>query len=222
VGGTAGLLAEISLDVRGGHSSALLPAVDEAVRWAGAVQTDLSSVVVGAGPGSFTGLRIAAATAKGIAQALEIPLFAFSSLLATAAQALAARDPVCVLFDARGQDVYAACYRFDGGVEVVMAPAAVTIEEVIGRFLGQPVATFLGDGAIRHRALLEEAFGDRVGPPHMGWPRAASLLWLAGRAPQLGSVADARAWEPNYLRASGAERIAAAASALERNVSESG
>jgi tRNA threonylcarbamoyladenosine biosynthesis protein TsaB len=233
VGSGEGVLAEAGFHVRGGHSAALLPAVDFVMRGAGLEPGDLAALVVGGGPGSFTGLRIAGATAKGMAHALGIPLFSYSGLLAAAAQAWSAPGPVCALFDARGRDVFAACYRFGAGVEVVLAPVAISLDHLLERLgagdpgfpedagdpgdPGDPAtavpggtpSVFVGDGALRHRDELE-ARGWRVAPSHFSAPRAVALLWLHATVPEMGRVPDAAAWEPDYLRASGAERIAAA------------
>jgi tRNA threonylcarbamoyladenosine biosynthesis protein TsaB len=213
VGTPGALLAEVSLSVRAGHSSALLPAIDFAMGAAGVDRSALGGIVVGGGPGSFTGLRIAAATAKGIAHALRIPLLSYSGLLATAAQAWASPGPVCALFDARGRDVFAACYEFGedpgGGVVETLPPTVLTLDDVVARYAERP-PLFTGDGAIRHAEELVGQTGGRIAPAVFAVPRAACLLWLAGRAPALGRVADAGSWEPEYLRASGAERIAAA------------
>ncbi|MEX2569771.1 MAG: tRNA (adenosine(37)-N6)-threonylcarbamoyltransferase complex dimerization subunit type 1 TsaB [Gemmatimonadota bacterium] len=211
VGAAGHVLAEVSLRVAGGHSSALMPAVDYAIRSAGLKPADLGGVVVGAGPGSFTGLRIAGATAKGIVQGLEVPLFAYSSLLAAAAQAWSAAGPVCALFDARGRDVFAACYRFGDGIEAVLPPRALSVDELIQRMRSSGGdVLFLGDGAERHAKELTTAGVGRCAPSHFGVPRAAALIWLAETWPERGRVADPAAWQPDYLRASGAERIAAA------------
>jgi tRNA threonylcarbamoyladenosine biosynthesis protein TsaB len=199
-----------------GHSSSLLPAVDQAMRAAGVARGDLSAIVIGGGPGSFTGLRIAAAMAKGIGQALGVPLLAYSGLAAAAASAWAAPGEVCALFDARKRDVFAACYRFGGEGEAAratMEPEAMELDELVRRLRDRESPLLVGDGALRHRAELERKLGARVVPAHLGMPRASALLWLAFAAPELAAAADAAAWEPDYLRASGAERIAAARSA---------
>jgi len=212
VGRGGELIAEISLNLRSGHSSAILPAVDYAMRAAGVSPADLEGVVVGGGPGSFTGLRVAGATAKGIVHALGVPLFSFTGLLASAAQAWSAQIPVCALFDARGRELYAACYSFDGGIREILSPGILTVEEVLERLGDGVPPVFTGDGSVRYRAELELGLGARVAPTQLAAPRAAALLWLASVAPAMGLVEDARAWEPRYLRASGAERIAAAIS----------
>lgn len=211
------ILAEASFNVRAGHSAALLPAIDAAMRSASLAPADLRGIVIGAGPGSFTGVRIAGASAKGMVHALEIPLFAYSSLLAVAARAWASAGPVCALVDARGRDVYAACYRFtstersdEAGIEELMAPSALSLDELIPRFRELDTGWLIGDGALRHRQELGDALGVPIAPIEFCMPSASALLWLVRNDPDLGYVPDPTTWEPDYLRASGAERIAAA------------
>jgi tRNA threonylcarbamoyladenosine biosynthesis protein TsaB len=220
VGDRTGLIAEISLDLpvggrstrgrqpRPGHSSSLLPMIDRALAAASLGAEDLGGVVVGAGPGSFTGVRIAAATAKGIVHARGIPLFAFSSLLAIGTQAWAADGTVVPMIDARGRDVFAAFYSFARGVSVLEAPEATTVDDVLRGIAERLPVVCLGDGADKHRAELHAA-GAVVAAPHHHTARAAGLLWLAYDQPEMGAVEDPFAWEPEYHRASGAERIAA-------------
>jgi tRNA threonylcarbamoyladenosine biosynthesis protein TsaB len=243
VGDATGVMAESVVNVTGGLSSALLPAVNQVMRAAGLRPADLAGVAVGSGPGSFTGLRVAAATVKGMLQALDLPLFAYSGLLAAAAGAWGAPGPVCALFDARRRDVYAACYRIgkreegrgksrdqgDGGrttddrrpagqggagrageVEVLMPPTALSLDELLDRLSAEPPALFVGEGAVLHGEEIERRLGVPVSPPHFGVPRASALIWLATRAPELGRVPAPADWEPDYVRAAGAERIAAA------------
>lgn len=203
VGRGATLLAEATLGLTTRHSELLLPAIDFVLRNAGAARADLQEVVVGAGPGSFTGVRIAAATARGLAAALGLPFAAHSSL-AVAAVASGVRDrPVCALFDARRGEVYAACYRFgDGPPEVLLEPAAARVEEIVAQLAGTDVA-YTGDGAHVYEPRLNGAL---VVPALLGSPRAGALLWLQQLMPEAGRVADPAHWEPTYLRSSGAER----------------
>ena len=212
VGDASGVFGEVTRNVAGGHSSALLPAVEQVMEAAGLKPGELAGIVVGGGPGSFTGLRVAAATAKGMLQALHLPLFAYSGLLATAASAWAAAGPVCALFDARRRDVYAACYEFP---RTILPPTALSIDEVVERFRGGEAPLFVGEGALLHREMLEGELGAVVGPAQLAAPRASALIWLAIHAPELGRVADPAAWEPEYVRASGAVRVAARAAAGE-------
>jgi tRNA threonylcarbamoyl adenosine modification protein YeaZ len=187
-----------------------MPAVDEAVRAAGLAPRDLSAVVVGGGPGSFTGLRIAAATAKALARALGVPLFAYSGLMAAAATLRHAGRPVAALFDARNREVFAGCWRFrDDGADEILAPAILTLDDTVDRLTSHaPLLT--GDGATAHADTLRAAFGAEAVVARADESPAAGLLWLARTVPALGRVDRPAAWEPEYLRASGAERIAAA------------
>jgi tRNA threonylcarbamoyl adenosine modification protein YeaZ len=204
------VLAEVTFGVPGSHSTSLLPAADHALELSGHSRSSLAAVVLGAGPGSFTGLRIAAATAKGIAAGLGIPLEVHSSLLAVAAGAGVRGHPFLVLFDARGRDVFAAAYRIGEEIETIQAPAALTLDEVVERFADRGPLVAAGDGAIRHRVELEGRLAIQVLPPVFGAARGSALLWLSGVAGPRCVVADPASWEPDYLRASGAERIAAA------------
>ncbi len=200
------VLAEVTRGVQARHSEAVLPAVDFALREAGVAPRDLAGVVVGGGPGSFTGVRLAAAMGTGLVRALGVPLYAYSGLAALAASAGAGERPVCALFDARRGEVYAACYRFPGfsRMEVVQAPVVCPVEEVL-RSTADLAPLFAGDGALRHRDAIEAA-GLTIAPVHLGLPRAAALLWLADLAPEAGRVEAPADWEPLYLRAAGAER----------------
>jgi tRNA threonylcarbamoyladenosine biosynthesis protein TsaB len=203
-------LAARTLEAATGASSLLLPAVDEAMAAAGLAPRDLAAVVVGGGPGSFTGLRIAAATAKALARALEVPLFAYSSLLAAAAVHRHQPHAVCALFDARNREVFAGCWRFGAdSVEAVLEPTIVRVDE-LPSLLAAGSPRFTGDGAALHHAELEAAFGAGCVLDAADESPAAGLLWLARTEPGLGRVASPAAWEPEYLRASGAERVAAA------------
>jgi tRNA threonylcarbamoyladenosine biosynthesis protein TsaB len=212
VGGDGRVLAEAMVGVATRHSEALLPAVDFVLGRAGLTPRELAGIVVGGGPGSFTGVRIAAATAKGLARALGVPLLAYPGLAAVAAGVAAPDRPVCALFDARRGQVYAACYAFGGWdrFDVVLEPVAALLEEVLERLGGVGGTAgvrllYAGEGALRYRARIE-AVGGVVGPPHAAVPRAAALLWLAERWPERGQVAAAAEWEPEYLRGAGAER----------------
>jgi tRNA A37 threonylcarbamoyladenosine modification protein TsaB len=113
---------------------------------------------------------------------------------------------VCALFDARRDEVYAGCWRFDEGhaIETVLAPLVEPLAEVIDR-LREVRPLWVGDGAHRHADRIREA-GGVVGPAHLSIPRAAALLWLVTRDPAAARIEHPARFEPAYLRASGAER----------------
>lgn len=179
------------------HSVGLIPAIEEVLAEQGLGPVDLVGVAVGAGPGSFTGVKVAAAAAKGLACSLEVPLYAASSLRAAAVAHPPPRgegEIRYVLFDARGGRVYGGCYdvRPDGAGEAI-APHGGTILDVIN---GRPPrgTVFMGDGAVCHEAVIRAA-GYAVRPPPAGVPGAAAVLrccdWTA---------VDGPAWEPDYVR----------------------
>ena len=204
--------AGLVLSERSQHASRLLPAIDEVLHEVGLGVGDIAGLVVGEGPGSFTGVRVAAATAKGLVMARGMPLRPVSSLAAAAAVSVQDRPSAApatgiryALFDARGDRVYGACYQLDGsGMRELVAPHPGEIDDVIRA--GVPAgAIFTGEGALKHRARLEGA-GHRVAPGAGAVPLAAGLLVCAGLggAPE---VEDPQAWEPRYVRASSAERL---------------
>jgi tRNA threonylcarbamoyladenosine biosynthesis protein TsaB len=193
------LLGEISIGVHTRHAEALLPSLDFLLRAARVDRSAVRGVVVGSGPGSFTGLRIAAATARGLAQGLRVPLYAFSTLAALALD-VATEGVVCALLDARRGEVYAAVYRKLGtdSLEELFPPAALRVEELLRR-VGEYEPVFAGPGAERYAAELP-------GRAQRAVPRASALLRLAAAAPEAGRIAAPAGWEPAYLRAAGAER----------------
>jgi tRNA threonylcarbamoyladenosine biosynthesis protein TsaB len=196
------VLASRELEVRLEHAARLMPTIAEVLAAACVGPAGLAGIVVGEGPGSFTGVRVAAATAKGLAHALQLPLWAFPSL---AAAALAEEEGALryALFDARGDRVYGACYRIaNERVEEVAAPHGGTLGAVLAGTDARG-STFVGDGARRHRAAIEAA-GFAVGP---GPSRtlAEGLLALHAQRPESAGAVLASAWEPRYVRPSSAE-----------------
>jgi tRNA threonylcarbamoyladenosine biosynthesis protein TsaB len=206
-GGELEVLAKASLHSDEEHAAHLATRLGSLLQGVNAEARDLSGIVAGSGPGSFTGVRVGAATAKAMAWALEIPLWAFSSLAGAAAGVM--EDPVrprLVLFDARGDRVYAGAFRvLSGKFETLLPPRATTVGEVLDSLI-PPGALVMGDGAVRHRDLLEGA-GQRILSPPAGRPSATGLLRLLSSDHESGRVANRSWWEPDYLREAGAERM---------------
>jgi tRNA threonylcarbamoyladenosine biosynthesis protein TsaB len=167
--------------------------------------SDLDGFGVAVGPGSFTGLRIGAATVKGLALATGKPVVGFSSLAMLAMNLPHASLQVCPMFDARKQEVYAGLYACRGLPQELMADCVLTPE----RFLeGLTAPTlFVGEGAVRYRGLIEERLGDRAlfAPPYLNHPRAAAGAHLAHDAFARGESIPLPLLSPRYLRASEAE-----------------
>lgn len=126
------LVASVEIEARRASNTQLLPRIDEVLARAGVPREDLACVVVGRGPGSFTGVRIAMATAKGIASALELPLVGVSSLDAVAwnAQQEGVRGSLAVVADAMRKEVYPVRYLLDdAGIERLEADRVVKAED---------------------------------------------------------------------------------------------
>ena len=205
VGHGADVVARILIDHRAEHASRLVPAIDEALEEAGVDRPELAGVIVGEGPGSFTGVRVAAATAKGLTRALSVPLWAISSL-AAAALAWDAGPIRYALFDARSDRVYGACYGVGSAyVETLVAPHAGNLRDVLDGDVPGGVV-FVGDAADRHRAVIEGA-GYSVADRNAGVSLAEGLLRYLGWRPDRPAIEDVEAWEPAYLRPSGAEAL---------------
>ena len=164
--------------------------------------------MVGAGPGSFTGIRVGVGTAKGMAWALGLPLWAFSSLAgAAAAVDVEPFRPRAVLFDARGDRLYAGAYRMsEGTVKTLLDPCATSVREVLDGGLIPPGSLILGDGALRHRDILEIA-GSHILDLPWGGASAKGLLRLLSMAPSSPPLENPGLWEPDYLRETGAVKL---------------
>ena len=199
------ILAHGVITRRAEHAAGLLPLIDEVLSDAGVDLFALGAIVVGQGPGSFTGVRVAAATAKGLGRSLGVPLWAVSSL-AAAALAADVGSIRYALFDARAERVYGACYSVeDNAVETLVPPHAGDLRGVLVGDVPRG-ATFVGDGSEKHRIAIEGA-GFPVEATDPDVPLAIGLLEFVRRAPDLLRVQDVSTWEPEYVRVSGAERL---------------
>lgn len=198
------LLAESSLSVRAAHAETVLPEVERVLTRAGRDVADVGEVVVGSGPGSFTGLRIGAALAKGLCAATGAGLRAYGSLAALAA-ATALQDRVCVLAEARREEVYAAAFETVRPLDASFGPTVASVDEALDALDRPGDWSFAGEGAFAHREAVE-ARGGRVLSFLHRHPRVGGLLELAVEQPGAGRVEDPAGWEPEYVRASGARR----------------
>ena len=200
LGTSRGVIAEVSIGHRR-HAAATLPAVEEVLRLAGAGFGDVEGIVLADGPGSFTGLRIGFATAKGILhQHPALTLRLAPSLLALAWGARSfARGPVAALYDALRGDVFAAVYAFgDDRLETWLTPRLTTPAELVQTV--PPPAIAVGDGAAVHASLMLQWTGRPPAGPPTAVPRAAALLELLDLPGATMLVEDPGAAEPTYGR----------------------
>ena len=199
------LLAEYMINPDRNHSSSLMVGLDMVLRNSGVSVDDLDAIGVSQGPGSFTGLRVGIATAKGLALAAGKPIVAFSSLGMLAMNLPYAEYPVCTLFDAKKNEVYAALFRCRELPEILLDERVVPPAEFLSRI--QCPTLFVGSGALRYRALISETLGDRAifAPPFCHQPRASAGALLAADLFARGEFAPSASLVPSYLRASEAE-----------------
>lgn len=196
------LAVELTLRIQGTHSERLLPAIDYALHTAGAAPAEVSAFIVGSGPGSFTGVRIAASLAKGWAAVNAIPLYAYPSLLGVAVGS-GVQGAVCAMFDARRGEVYAACYDIQpDAADGLLEPKAWHVQQLLDELSSRGIEpAFSGEGATLNRGVIQDRFpAAQVLPDHLGLPRASNLLWLREIAPELGRVEEAQSWGPLYVR----------------------
>lgn len=204
------MLAEYTLNHKKTHSQTLLPMVDEVLAMAEIDKTDLSAVAISEGPGSFTGLRIGSATAKGIGLALSIPLIPVPTLEALACNAAGFPGLIVPMLDARREHVFTGLYRTDGVlVKEVLAPCVLPVEELtkVLNERGEEVM-LLGDGAVAHGEKLAASLTVpyAFAGIHQNDPRAASVGALALAYLRNGKTVPASEHVPVYLRMTQAER----------------
>ena len=202
-------LAEYTANFKMTHSQTLLPMIDSMVSLFGIDLSTIDAIAVSGGPGSFTGLRIGSATAKGLGLALDKPLIHVPTLDGTAYNLYGAKGLICPIMDARRNQVYTGIYRFEQEFEVVMEQDAMDMGELIEKLngMGERVI-FLGDGVPVHekkiRELMTVPFD--LAPAHMNRQRASSVAALGAVYFAEGKIETAAEHGPDYLRKSQAER----------------
>ena len=210
------LLGEYTTNYKKTHSQTLLPMLDELSRMIELDMTTIDAIAIASGPGSFTGLRIGSATAKGLGLALKKPLVEVPTLEGLAWNLWGTDRVVCPLMDARRNQVYTAAYEFvasgNGYVMKNLVPQMpVDIRELVEKIneIDRPVV-FLGDGVPVYRTVLEEHITVQYAYAMAGnnRQRAASIAMLGALYYSQGRTVDAAEHQPEYLRKSQAEREA--------------
>lgn len=204
------LLGEYTINHKKTHSQTLLPMIDEVIRMLELDISEMDAIAVAGGPGSFTGLRIGSATAKGLGLALNKPLIQIPTVEGLAYNLMGCSALVCPLMDARRNQTYTGLYEFEGyRMDTLVDQCAVGIDEIIEQVnLFEREVTFLGDGV----AVFTPYIGEHCyvpytfAPAHLNRQRAASIAVLAMEYYRIGRVQTAAEHRPEYLRMSQAER----------------
>ena len=213
------LIAEYTVNYKKTHSQTLLPMLDEIAKMTELDLNSIDAIAVAAGPGSFTGLRIGSATAKGLGLALKKPLIAIPTVEGLAYNLYDISGLICPIMDARRKQVYTGIYRFtDHQLKVVEDQMAVSMETVIEKLnqYGEAV-TFLGDGVpVFHEFIAEKmTVPYSFAPAHVNKQRAAAVAALGEIYYRQGKTETAMEHVPDYLRVSQAERERAAREAAK-------
>ena len=204
--GEQGLIGEYTLNIHATHSERLVPGIDRLMQDTGLAFSDLSGIAVAIGPGSFTGLRIGLASAKGLALASSLPLWGISTLEALARNLPFCIYPICPMLNARRKEIFWALYRFEGShlrplEEEAVSPPDKVIENV------QEKTVFLGDGAILYGDRLRERLGDRflLAPLSLMNIRASQVAEMGMVRGKMGEADDPITLSPRYIRRSEVE-----------------
>ena len=206
-GGVEGgcLLAEATAQPEITHSRRLLGSVDWIMKSAGVEWADVDGVAVSLGPGSFTGLRIGMAAAKGIVFTTKVPLLGVQTLDAISLSCPVIDRPLWCLLDARKQEVYAACYQPDtNGRPEQISPAEVIRPEMLADRIQEPVI-LAGPGVDEYYDLFGAIKSVQLIPAALSSPRAARVGYLAAELMAAGKTMDPATTAPLYVRASEAE-----------------
>lgn len=212
-------VAEYTMNHKKTHSQTLLPMLDELKRMAELDLHTIDAIAVAAGPGSFTGLRIGSATAKGLGLALDIPIIPVPTVDALAYNLYGSSQLICPLMDARRNQVYTGLYTFLKGADtnalydmiIVQKQCAVDIAWIIGKINESGTYTevlFLGDGVSVYRDQITELIQIKYSfaPACCNRQRASCVAALGLVLYQNGIVETAAGHAPEYLRLSQAER----------------
>ena len=208
-------IAEYTTNFKKTHSETLLPMLDEIVKMTGVDIKELSAIAISGGPGSFTGLRIGAASAKGLGLALDLPLIHVPTLDAMALNIYSSDVLIVPIMDARRNQVYTGIYKNTGKLEVIRESMAISIDElldILREIDKEEKIVFLGDGVPVFREYIDENFeiAHDFAPANLNRQRASNIAMLGMEMFKEGKSMVSDDMRPEYLRKSQAER--------ERNV----
>ena len=207
-------IAEYTTNFKKTHSETLLPMLDEIVKMTGISLSELSAIAVSGGPGSFTGLRIGAASAKGLGLSLDLPLIHVPTLDAMALNIYASDALIVPIMDARRNQVYTGIYKNNGSLEIIKESMAVSVDELFEILKETDAkekagrAIFLGDGVPVFREYIDKnlEISHDFAPANLNRQRASNIAMLGMEMLKSGNIISADDMRPEYLRKSQAER----------------
>jgi len=200
------VVASVSLASRVTHSRRLITTIDWLLKESQVDWQQVDGIGIGLGPGSFTGLRIGMATAKGLATAVNKPVIGIGTLDSIGMNCHSSRL-ICVVLDARKKQVYSCFYRSDkSGMVRRIGEVQALSPQKLAECIGEP-ALIIGDGINVYKELWQDQLGDvaRFGPSTLLYPSASVIGHLACRKLIDGDVDDGSHLVPLYVRSSDAE-----------------
>jgi tRNA threonylcarbamoyladenosine biosynthesis protein TsaB len=204
------LIGEMTVSTKINHSEKLMPMIDELLEKTEISIKDIDVLAVGVGPGSFTGIRIGVSTAKGLAQALDIPIAAVSSLRALAYNVAYSDMLVCPIIDARRNHVYGGVFIWkDNELEEVRKEDVYDFKELLLMLKNMDSnVLFLGEDIDKFKEQMKEVLGEKaiLAMPQVNLSRAASVAGMAIKKIDENDLENAFTLRPVYLRKSEAER----------------
>jgi tRNA threonylcarbamoyladenosine biosynthesis protein TsaB len=207
-------VAEYTVNHKKTHSQTLLPMLSEIKEMTQLDLATVDAIAVAAGPGSFTGLRIGSATAKGLGLALNIPIISVPTVDALAYNLYGSNDLICPIMDARRNQVYTGLYEFENDkLKIIEKQCAADISDTVDKIndicgKSNKKVIFLGDGVDVYRQRIEEIIkvGYSFAPACANRQRAACVATLGIELYKNGVYETAADHAPEYLRLSQAER----------------
>ena len=191
------------------HSQTLMVMAEDLLKQCGKTMADVTAVAVAEGPGSFTGVRIGVAAAKGLSWGGQLPCYGVSTLEAMAVSLGVYEGTVCACMDARRAQVYNALFAVKNGeITRITEDRAIALAELKTELEHVDGPVFLvGDGALLTHKTLSGDLPNLILPPeHRMHQRAVGVAILAEQMQSAGKTGDGNALNPNYLRLSQAER----------------
>ncbi len=201
------ILGETVLSREKQVSETFLAVIDRLLAESGRGADEVSHVAVSAGPGSFTGLRVGMAAAKGFCFGWGLPIVPVPTLHALASRFPADEALVCPVLDAKKEEVYAGIYRWEGRECLRVGPDAAVPPDVLPDWFPEGKVLFCGDGTIPYGGLFRERMGGRALflPTGEGLPRASAVGLLGVQMVLAGEARRASTVVPAYVRSSEAE-----------------
>lgn len=208
---TDGILnAEYTINHKKTHSQTLLPMIAEIVKMIEIDMDSIDAVAITGGPGSYTGLRIGSATAKGIGLALNKPIINVPTMDALAYNLYSSQYVICPIMDARRGQVYTGIYKFEETEMKTIKPQCIMMIDELIKELDtiKESVMFLGDGVDVHKQLIDDIMDTKhyYAPASMNRHKASTLGTIAEIYYKNGKIETAKEHKPEYLRLSQAER----------------